>query len=228
MCAEIRPIHAALGSYLKYRENSFLRAMGAWPAGRLVQMPLVRIIDLDASGPRLAAADKPSFCRYGRGMRELWEQIVADWPTGADMVLVTFRLLLAIVVGALPGLQRERLGLPAGLRTHILVSLGAAVFMLAALEAGASMSDTTRVIQGLATGIGFVGTGAILKSVQRQEVKGLTTAASIWAAAALGTAVGAGRIWLPLLGSVLTLFVLAILRQVEPTTEQDGYRRGNR
>jgi putative Mg2+ transporter-C (MgtC) family protein len=161
-------------------------------------------------------------------MRELWEKIVADWPTGADMVLVTFRLLLAIVVGALPGLQRERLGLPAGLRTHILVSLGAAVFMLAALEAGASMSDATRVIQGLATGIGFVGTGAILKSVQRQEVKGLTTAASIWAAAALGTAVGAGRIWLPMLGSLLTLFVLAVLRQVEPTTVQDGYRRDTR
>jgi putative Mg2+ transporter-C (MgtC) family protein len=148
-------------------------------------------------------------------MEQFWQQIVADWPDADHLFMVTFRLILAAVVGALPGLQRERMGVPAGLRTHMLVSLGAAIFVFAALDAGASMGDTTRVIQGLATGIGFVGAGAILKSAQSHEVHGLTTASSIWLTAGLGTAVGVGRIWLPMIGSVLALIILSLLRRFE-------------
>jgi putative Mg2+ transporter-C (MgtC) family protein len=123
--------------------------------------------------------------------------------------------LLAALVGALPGYQREHMGVAAGLRTHMLVSLGSAIFVLAALESGATDNDVTRVIQGLATGIGFVGAGAILKSAQSHEIHGLTTAASIWLTAGLGTAVGLGRIWIPLLGSALALFILSFLRRFE-------------
>jgi putative Mg2+ transporter-C (MgtC) family protein len=94
----------------------------------------------------------------------------------------------------------------------MMVSVGAAVFVMAAVEAGAAISDTTRVIQGLATGIGFVGAGAILKSKENNEIRGLTTAASVWLTAGLGTAVGLGRIWMPLLASVLALAILSVMQ----------------
>ena len=148
-------------------------------------------------------------------MEQFWQELTADLPTTAGLLKVAFRLSLAALVGALPGLQRERLHVAAGLRTHMLVSLGAAIFVLAALDTGATVDATTRVIQGLATGIGFVGAGAILKSSQTQQVHGLTTASSIWLTAGLGTAAGLGRIWLTLFGSVLALVILALLRSFE-------------
>jgi putative Mg2+ transporter-C (MgtC) family protein len=132
-----------------------------------------------------------------------------------------FRIALAGAVGALPGLQRERLGMPAGLRTHMLVSIGAALFMLATGEAGASADAQTRVVQGLATGIGFLGAGAILKSKDEKQIHGLTTAASIWITAAMGTAVGLGRIWLPIAAAVASLFILAVLRPLERAMGDD-------
>ena len=148
-------------------------------------------------------------------MEQFWQELTADLPTAAGLLSVAFRLSLAAMVGALPGLQRERVHVAAGLRTHMLVSLGAAIFVLAALDAGATFDATTRVIQGLATGIGFVGAGAILKSSQTQQVHGLTTASSIWLTAGLGTAAGLGRIWLALFGSLLALVILALLRSFE-------------
>lgn len=148
-------------------------------------------------------------------MDQIWQELTADFPTFSQMVTVTFRLTLAAIAGALPGLQRERVHVAAGLRTHMLVSLGAAIFVLASIDAQASVDATTRVIQGLATGIGFVGAGAILKSSENQKVHGLTTASSIWLTAALGTAAGLGRVWLTLLGSVLSLIILASLRRFE-------------
>ena len=155
-------------------------------------------------------------------MEQFWHNVTADWPDTSHMLTLIFRLVLAALVGALPGLQRELKGVAAGLRTHMLVSLGSAIFVLTALEAGASAADTTRVIQGLATGIGFVGAGAILKSAQAHEIHGLTTAASIWLTAGLGTAVGMGRVWLPVLGSCLALVVLAFLKHIEPGESSRG------
>jgi putative Mg2+ transporter-C (MgtC) family protein len=148
-------------------------------------------------------------------MEQFWQGVIDDWPNLADLLNVVFRLGLAALVGALPGFQREQLGMPAGLRTHMLVSVGSALFVLASTEAGASMDATTRVIQGLATGIGFVGAGAILKSKEENEIRGLTTAASVWLTAALGTAVGVGRIWLPLGGALVAVAILAVLRPLE-------------
>lgn len=148
-------------------------------------------------------------------MEQFWRELTADFPTATQMVTVTFRLTLAAIAGALPGLQRERVHVAAGLRTHMLVSLGAAIFVLAAIDSQASVDAATRVIQGLATGIGFVGAGAILKSSQSQQVHGLTTASSIWLTAALGTAAGLGRVWLTILGSIFALLILATLRRFE-------------
>ena len=148
-------------------------------------------------------------------MEQFWQALADDTPHASQVLIVTFRLCLAALVGALPGLQRERVHVAAGLRTHMLVSLGSAIFVMAALDAGATVSDTTRVVQGVATGIGFVGAGAILKSAQNHEVHGLTTASSVWLTAGLGTAVGIGRIWIPLFGSLLALVILALLRRFE-------------
>jgi putative Mg2+ transporter-C (MgtC) family protein len=138
----------------------------------------------------------------------IWEQLTTDLPSLSDLLLVMFRLFLAVLVGSLPGFQRELMGEAAGLRTHMLVSLGAAVFVLSAMGTSATPSDTARIIQGVATGIGFIGGGAILKSSQEHSIHGLTTAASIWLTAALGTSVGMGRVWMPVLGSFLTVAIL--------------------
>jgi putative Mg2+ transporter-C (MgtC) family protein len=74
-----------------------------------------------------------------------------------------------------------------------------------------SIADSSRVFQGIATGIGFIGAGTILKLAEQEEIKGLTTAASIWLTAAIGTAVGVGSLWLPMLGTLLALIILSVL-----------------
>jgi putative Mg2+ transporter-C (MgtC) family protein len=144
-------------------------------------------------------------------MEQFWTELQSELPSTYELLSVPFRLCLAAVLAAIPGFQRERLGQAAGLRTHMMVSVGAAIFVMAALEAGASMGDTTRVVQGLATGIGFVGAGAIMKSKENHEVHGLTTASSIWLTAGLGTAVGMGRVWLPVVGSILAVVILSLV-----------------
>ncbi len=164
-------------------------------------------------------------------MDQFWDDLAKDIPEIGGLLRITFRLTVAAILGAIPGLQRELWGMAAGLRTHMLVSLGAAVFVMAALEAGASIDATTRVIQGLATGIGFVGAGAILKLTGDKEIRGLTTASSIWLTAGLGTAVGVGRIWLPVVGTVLAVIILSVLRwadaRIGPEEINERQRRGH-
>jgi putative Mg2+ transporter-C (MgtC) family protein len=130
----------------------------------------------------------------------------------------SFRLILAVVLGGALGYERQRHGKVAGVRTHMLVSLGSALFVLSALEAGAAPGDVTRVVQGIATGIGFVGAGAILKLSEQghMHVVGLTTASTVWIAAAVGMAVGAGRFWLPVFATALCLAILVIIGRLEP------------
>ncbi len=140
---------------------------------------------------------------------------IFQWPTGHILLVSVVRLGLAALLGAVIGLQRERVHSTAGLRTHMLVSLGAAFFVLAAIEAGESASDVSRVIQGLVAGVGFLGAGAILKLGERGEVHGLTTAASIWLTAAVGTGSGLGHIWLPILGALFGWFVLGPIGSLE-------------
>ncbi|MBA7695605.1 Protein SrpB [subsurface metagenome] len=122
-----------------------------------------------------------------------------------EMVL---RLLLAVGLGALIGLERQHAKKAAGLRTHLLVCIGAALFTIASIYGFGEGSDPARVAAGIVAGIGFLGAGAII-STREGILVGLTTAASIWAVAAIGLAAGAG---LYILAPVATAVVLIVLR----------------
>jgi putative Mg2+ transporter-C (MgtC) family protein len=150
---------------------------------------------------------------------------VFQLPDLDHFLTLVSRLVIAGVLGGLLGFEREMLHKAAGLRTHILVALGSAVFVAASLEAGVSPDHLTRVIQGVATGIGFVGAGAILKSESEERVKGVTTAASIWLTASIGMAVGAGRLWVPVVATLLALLVLSAGRRFEEWLEVSPKRR---
>lgn len=143
------------------------------------------------------------------------EELTAGLPDARQFARIVIRLLAAMLLGAIVGIQREYIGKPAGLRTHMLVALGAALFVLASMESGMTSADLSRVIQGLATGIGFIGGGAILKLSEQHEIRGLTTAAGIWTTAAIGVAAGLGRIGLATLGMLLTWFILAVVGKIE-------------
>ncbi len=117
----------------------------------------------------------------------------ADLPDAAQVTRIVVRLLLAGALGGVLGYERERHGKAAGVRTHMLVAMGSALFVLVPQQAGLAGSDLARVIQGLVAGIGFLGAGAIVKGRVEENVQGLTTAAGIWMTAAIGIAVGLGR-----------------------------------
>jgi putative Mg2+ transporter-C (MgtC) family protein len=148
-------------------------------------------------------------------MNVVWDELAAGFPDAESMIRLTVRLIIAMIFGAVIGIQRERAGKPAGLRTHMLVSLGAAVFIIASGEFGMNPDSISRVIQGLVTGIGFLGAGAILKLYDKRAVEGLTTAAGIWMTAALGVAVGLGRFGLALVATLLAWMTLSLVRQLE-------------
>jgi putative Mg2+ transporter-C (MgtC) family protein len=132
-------------------------------------------------------------------------------------------LVNSALLGGLVGLEREYRKRSAGLRTHMLVSMGSAMFVLAGMSVSpASGSDLTRVIQGVASGIGFIGAGTILKLTDRLEIKGLTTASSIWLAAAVGTACGVQLYMLAWVGVVLAVLILAVLGKIEGVLESDS------
>src|SRR5215213_6387994 len=144
-----------------------------------------------------------------------WEELTAGLPDARQLVHVIIRLLAATVFGAVIGIQRERVGKPAGLRTHILVTLGTCVFVLAGSGYGMSSDGLSRVIQGIVTGIGFIGAGSILKLNEERDIQGLTTAAGVWMAAAIGVAVGLGALGLAILGTILTLIILTLVGKIE-------------
>jgi len=148
------------------------------------------------------------------------EEMLSGLPDGRQMVSLVTRLLTAMILGALVGAQRESLGKPAGLRTHILVAMGGALFVLAPLEAGMELDGVSRVIQGIVTGIGFIGAGAILKLHDKREIEGLTTAAGIWMTAAIGIAAGLGRWGLALVSTILTWITLSIIGKIETWMNQ--------
>lgn len=145
-----------------------------------------------------------------------WQQLATDLPDAQSLMRVTVRLLFAFAFSAVIGWERESVGKSAGLRTHILVAMGAAMFMVALGEAGATPSDLTRVAQGVAAGIGFIGGGVILKLPDERRVKGLTTAASVWLCAAVGVAAGSGTLGAAFMGLLICLLVLVFLQRVEP------------
>lgn len=140
----------------------------------------------------------------------LWEELTSGLPNARQLLQVVIRLTAATLLGALVGFQRERVGKPAGLRTHMLVALGTAVFIMACSAVGMSLDGLSRVIQGIVTGLGFIGAGSILKLNEERDIQGLTTAAGVWMTAAIGVAVGLGSLGVALLSTLFTLIILAL------------------
>lgn len=148
-------------------------------------------------------------------MNEWWQEVwntvaqeFSDLPDAGGVTRITLRLLIAAILGGVLGFEREQKRKAAGLRTHMLVSLGAALFVLTPQQAGVSDADLTRVLQGLVAGVGFLGAGAIVKGSDDAETKGLTTAAGIWLTAAIGVAAGMGREATAVLSTLLALLIL--------------------
>lgn len=142
---------------------------------------------------------------------------------------IIIRLLVAAFFGGLVGVERSIHGRDAGLRTHLLVSLGSACFTAISYEmalqgsAGGFLSDPARIAAQIVTGIGFLGAGVIIKA--GINVRGLTTAASLWVTAAMGMASGAGMYKTAFITVVITLVSLQILKSVESFYSKDFYRR---
>jgi putative Mg2+ transporter-C (MgtC) family protein len=141
-----------------------------------------------------------------------WQELTSGMHDSKQLVHVIIRLVAATILGALVGIQRETTHKPAGLRTHTLVSLATAVFVISCSSFGMSSDALSRVIQGIITGIGFIGAGSILKLGEQHEIKGLTTAASIWMTAAIGVTVGLGNLGISLIVTALALIILALGR----------------
>lgn len=162
---------------------------------------------------------------------EPWWQVVAqtaaaefsDVNDAAQNTRVVLRLSLAAVLGGLLGWERESSGQSAGVRTHMLVAMGAALLVLVALQSGMPPPDASRVIQGIVTGVGFLGAGTILKREPPPEettassgtppapIQGLTTAAGIWLTAAIGVAAGLGEETTAVLSALIAVGILSLV-----------------
>jgi putative Mg2+ transporter-C (MgtC) family protein len=143
---------------------------------------------------------------------------------------IVFRIIAALVAGGLIGLERSHRGRPAGFRTHALVCLASSLLMLVTVyeshwfprdSAARVILDPTRMAQGIMTGIGFVGAGAIMK--EGFTVRGLTTAASIWITAAIGILTGIGFYFAAVIGTVLVLGTLSTFRWIEARLPTETY-----
>jgi putative Mg2+ transporter-C (MgtC) family protein len=148
-------------------------------------------------------------------LEAILDDLIGTVPDFHQLLRVTMRLLAALTVGAIIGYQRERVGKAAGLRTHILVCMGTALFVISCVEYGFGSDALSRVIQGLATGIGFLGGGVILKLRQSHQIRGLTTAAGVLMTCAAGVAVGLGQVILAFIGAILAWIVLSFFVKVE-------------
>jgi len=154
----------------------------------------------------------------------VWQTLRSEFADVADAEQVTrlmTRLLLAALLGGVLGYERERRGKAAGIRTHMLVAMGAALLVLVPQLDGMAPAELSRVIQGMVTGIGFLGAGAIVKHKAEDQVQGLTTAAGIWMTAAIGIACGLGRETTALLSTLLALAVLAVLPKLASRGGED-------
>ena len=146
--------------------------------------------------------------------QEVWNTVLSEFsdiPDATQITRITLRLLVAAALGGLLGYERESQGKSAGVRTHMLVAIGAALFVLIPQQAGASTADLTRVLQGLIAGVGFLGAGAIILGTKQVETQGLTTAAGIWVTAAIGAAAGMGRESTAVLSTLVALFVFSVV-----------------
>jgi putative Mg2+ transporter-C (MgtC) family protein len=156
--------------------------------------------------------------------QEIWNTVLSEFsdiPDATQVTRITLRLLVAATLGGLLGYERERQGKSAGVRTHMLVAIGAALFVLIPQQAGASSVDLSRVLQGLIAGVGFLGAGAIIVGTKEVEARGLTTAASIWVTAAIGVAAGMGRESTAVLSTLIALLILSVVPWIYRTKKED-------
>lgn len=145
----------------------------------------------------------------------IWQELIASLPDTRELIRVTIRLLAAMLLGAIVGLERVIDGQTGGVENSHVVALGSALFVIVPLELGMPLAEVARIAQGVATGIGFIGAGAILKLSEEREIQGLTTAAGIWMTAAVGMTVGLGGLGIGLLGVTLAWVILAIIGRTQ-------------
>lgn len=163
-----------------------------------------------------------AICREHRDAavgEEMWSTLVeefSDVPDASTITVITVRLFVAAVLGGILGYERERKGRSAGVRTHMLVAVGAALFVIGPLQSGMEIADLSRVLQGIVQGIGFLGAGAIMVRAARRQVEGLTTAANIWATAGIGVIAGLGLEATAVLSTVVVLIILAAVPLILP------------
>lgn len=156
-------------------------------------------------------------------MNAWWQEVVetlqaefSDITDASQLTRVTVRLVIAALLGGILGFEREHKGKAAGVRTHMLVCMGAALFVLVPRLAGADDQAVSRVVQGIVAGIGFLGAGTILKgdTLNTHQVKGLTTAAGLWMTAAIGIAAGMGREMTAVLSTILALGIFSLMPMI--------------
>lgn len=161
------------------------------------------------------------------GWQTVWTTLqseFADIDDVAQLTRITVRLLIAALLGAVLGFEREHKGKAAGVRTHMLVAMGAALFVMVPQLSGAEADAMSRVVQGVIAGIGFLGAGTILKGHVEdagQHVKGLTTAAGLWMTAAIGVSAGLGRESTALLSTLLALAVFSVMPLIVARLDKD-------
>lgn len=153
-------------------------------------------------------------------MEVLWQSWHqgAGWDDNAAQSIL--RLTVALLLGAVIGYDREVRGRAAGLRTHMLISLGAALYTLVAVEATERNPDLAAIVKGVATGIGFLGAGTILKRHAADQIEGLTTAAGVWLTGAIGFAVGVGWLIPAVTAVLLAVFTLRVVTWISPDVAQ--------
>ncbi|RYZ90164.1 MAG: MgtC/SapB family protein [Proteobacteria bacterium] len=156
-------------------------------------------------------------------MDEIWQgvrQEFSDLPSWMTFTQLVVRLLIAAILGGLIGFERERSGKAAGLRTHMLVCIGTASVMAIPEQAGMGLENLSRIIQGVMSGIGFIGAGAILKPDDGSKVEGITSAASVWFTAGIGVAAGLGREASATLATGMVLIVLVLIPKVKASNKK--------
>ncbi|WP_338507239.1 MgtC/SapB family protein [Pseudomonas poae] len=158
--------------------------------------------------------------------QEAWLTLQAEFADIGDakqVTQMTVRLLMAAILGGILGFERESKGKAAGIRTHMLVALGAALFVLVPQMSGNQADAMSRVVQGVIAGIGFLGAGTIIKGKDEDagHVNGLTTAAGLWMTAAIGVAAGLGRESTAVLSTLLALAVFSVMPRIVRAFEKD-------
>lgn len=143
-----------------------------------------------------------------------WDELVLlpAWDLALQVVI---RLLISAILCGTIGFEREMKGKAAGLRTHMLIGLGTTMIIMVSRLDGVPIAEMSKVIEGVAAGIGFIGAGTILKLSQEREIKGLTTAAGIWTTAAIGIAVGLGQVWIAVVSTIVVWLIMFVLGYFE-------------